>query len=185
MPCPDGHRSIWVGSTTNGESFPSPPPLSISPAHSTNLTNSTYALSFDWRRWCMMSAGPLIMKPTHRLGARMIRQAEDLPLSGGERRWLAYLTQHHKGRVPTVGCDRILRRKDDRIRGCCWFWRFFACRGCDGQPIGRNAAAAVCHARPKAANHLSARTRNSQGPASLHPPKEIPPSGGTAGLPGS
>jgi exopolyphosphatase/pppGpp-phosphohydrolase len=51
-------------------------------------------------------------------GARMLFDHDDLPLTGAERRALAFLTRYHKGRVPPVGRDNILRRRDnhDRLR---------------------------------------------------------------------
>jgi hypothetical protein len=39
-----------------------------------------------------------------------------LPLTGGERRTLAYLTLHHRGPVPTAGRDGVLQRHDDHDR---------------------------------------------------------------------
>jgi exopolyphosphatase/pppGpp-phosphohydrolase len=47
------------------------------------------------------------------VGAKMILRDESLPLSGAERRALAYLTRHHRGPVPDAGCDRILDEADD------------------------------------------------------------------------
>jgi len=52
--------------------------------------------------------------PEH--GARMVRQRRDLPLTGAERRRLAFLTRFHKGRVPERGHEPILRRKDNPER---------------------------------------------------------------------
>jgi len=49
-------------------------------------------------------------------GARMVLDADHLPLSASERRALAYLTRHHRGKVPDAGCDRILGRTDDHER---------------------------------------------------------------------
>jgi exopolyphosphatase/pppGpp-phosphohydrolase len=45
------------------------------------------------------------------IGARMILDA-CLPLSGFERRALAFLTRHHRGTIPELGEDRILRQTD-------------------------------------------------------------------------
>jgi exopolyphosphatase/pppGpp-phosphohydrolase len=47
-------------------------------------------------------------------GARMLMQQDHLPLSGCEQRALAYLTRYHRGCVPELGEDEILRRSDDR-----------------------------------------------------------------------
>ena len=46
-------------------------------------------------------------------GAKMILRDESLPLSGAERRALAYLTRYHRGPVPDAACDRILNESDD------------------------------------------------------------------------
>jgi exopolyphosphatase/guanosine-5'-triphosphate,3'-diphosphate pyrophosphatase len=46
-------------------------------------------------------------------GAKMILRDESLPLSGSERRALAYLTRYHRGEVPEAGRDRILSDDDD------------------------------------------------------------------------
>jgi len=46
-------------------------------------------------------------------GAKMVLRDESLPLSGSERRALAYLTRYHRGPVPETGDDRILRDDDD------------------------------------------------------------------------
>jgi exopolyphosphatase / guanosine-5'-triphosphate,3'-diphosphate pyrophosphatase len=46
-------------------------------------------------------------------GARMLIEADHLPLDGSERRALAYLTRYHRGKPPQIGVDEILRRHDD------------------------------------------------------------------------
>lgn len=51
-----------------------------------------------------------------REGARMLLQADHLPLSAAERRALAYLTRYHRGAVPEAGLDRVLSRRDDHER---------------------------------------------------------------------
>jgi exopolyphosphatase/pppGpp-phosphohydrolase len=45
------------------------------------------------------------------IGARMIQDAW-LPLSAFERRALAFLTRHHRGTIPAIGEDDILRETD-------------------------------------------------------------------------
>jgi len=50
------------------------------------------------------------------IGAEMIRDNTSLPLSTRERRALAYLTRHHRGPVPAVGRDSVLRESDDHQR---------------------------------------------------------------------
>jgi exopolyphosphatase / guanosine-5'-triphosphate,3'-diphosphate pyrophosphatase len=87
-----------------------------------DLTGSLHGLESSDLRLLRLAAvvhdvGRAVDDETHpQVGARMIREANDLPLTGGERRWLAYLTNYHKGRVPVAGCDRVLRRKDDHQR---------------------------------------------------------------------
>jgi len=46
-------------------------------------------------------------------GARMLLEADQLPLTSSERRSLAYLTRYHRGKPPEMGMDTILRRHDD------------------------------------------------------------------------
>lgn len=87
-----------------------------------DLTAHLHELDEDDHRLLRMAAmvhdvGRAIDESTHHLeGARMIRSAENLPLTGRERRLLAYLTRYHKGRVPPAGQDNILRRRDDHRR---------------------------------------------------------------------
>jgi exopolyphosphatase/guanosine-5'-triphosphate,3'-diphosphate pyrophosphatase len=47
-------------------------------------------------------------------GARMIAENLLLPLSARQRRAIAYLTRYHRGAVPRIGFDGILRRGDRR-----------------------------------------------------------------------
>lgn len=49
-------------------------------------------------------------------GARMILGDANLPLSPAERRSLAYLTLYHRGPVPPLGEDAVLRGGDDPDR---------------------------------------------------------------------
>lgn len=52
---------------------------------------------------------------THEVvGAEMILSDVALSLPGDARRWVAYLTLHHRGSVPDLGDDDILRASDDR-----------------------------------------------------------------------
>jgi exopolyphosphatase/guanosine-5'-triphosphate,3'-diphosphate pyrophosphatase len=61
--------------------------------------------------------GRSIDEETHpRQGARMLLKEPNLPLDEHERRWLAYLTRYHRGAVPDVRCDGILRRSDPHAR---------------------------------------------------------------------
>ena len=89
-----------------------------------DLTGAFHDLSGADRRLLRMAAivhdvGRAVDRETHpHHGARMVREHRDLPLSGGERRSLAYLTRYHRGRVPATRRDNILRKKDnhDRMR---------------------------------------------------------------------
>jgi hypothetical protein len=47
-------------------------------------------------------------------GARMIAEDESLPISTRQRRAISYLTRYHRGAVPRIGYDEILRRGDGR-----------------------------------------------------------------------
>jgi exopolyphosphatase/pppGpp-phosphohydrolase len=49
-------------------------------------------------------------------GANMLLDDEHLPLSATERRLLAYLTLHHRGKVPVAGADEVLAPGDDAER---------------------------------------------------------------------
>lgn len=49
-------------------------------------------------------------------GAAMILDEARLPLGEAERRRVAYLTRHHKGKVPATGEDAILDRAADDLR---------------------------------------------------------------------
>lgn len=52
---------------------------------------------------------------THEVvGAEMILSDVALALPSDARRWVAYLTLHHRGSVPDLGDDDILRAADDR-----------------------------------------------------------------------
>jgi exopolyphosphatase/guanosine-5'-triphosphate,3'-diphosphate pyrophosphatase len=52
----------------------------------------------------------------HLHGERMLRKARELPLNSRQRRALRYLTLFHRGQVPAVGEDGILRPGDGRKR---------------------------------------------------------------------
>ncbi len=47
------------------------------------------------------------------IGARMILRDRSLPLKNRQRRALAFLARHHRGTVPIIHEDRILRPHDD------------------------------------------------------------------------
>ena len=90
-----------------------------------DLTWPLHGLRMPDRRLLALAAvvhdvGRAIDDPTHpEQGARMLLEERALPISGTERRALAYLTRYHRGKVPQVGDDGILRRGDDadRLRG--------------------------------------------------------------------
>ena len=49
-------------------------------------------------------------------GARMLMENTSLPLTEAERRRLAFMTRHHRGRVPEVGAERYLNCNFDDLR---------------------------------------------------------------------
>jgi exopolyphosphatase/guanosine-5'-triphosphate,3'-diphosphate pyrophosphatase len=87
-----------------------------------DLTGSLHGLTSSDLRLLKLAAvvhdvGRSVDEETHhQVGAQMVRQAKNLPLTRSERRYLAYLTRHHKGPIPAAGCDGILRRRDNRDR---------------------------------------------------------------------
>jgi exopolyphosphatase/guanosine-5'-triphosphate,3'-diphosphate pyrophosphatase len=50
------------------------------------------------------------------LGAEMVLNDDWLPLNDSERRSIAYLTRYHRGAVPEMGFDEILRASENRKR---------------------------------------------------------------------
>lgn len=84
-----------------------------------DLTWPLHGLTRDDRRLLRLAAmahdvGRSIDDDTHpQQGAQMVMETDHLPLDAAERRALAYLTRHHRGKVPQAGTDEILRRTDD------------------------------------------------------------------------
>ena len=84
-----------------------------------SLTSPRHDLDAAHRRLLAMAAtvhdvGRVDGEDGHEIaGAKMILRDDSLPLSGAERRALAYLTRYHRGPVPDAGCDRILGESDD------------------------------------------------------------------------
>jgi exopolyphosphatase/pppGpp-phosphohydrolase len=84
-----------------------------------DLTWPLHTLSRSDRKLLQMAAivhdvGRSIDDATHpKQGAALLRDAQMLPISASERRALMYLTRHHRGDVPALGCDDILRGSDD------------------------------------------------------------------------
>lgn len=85
-----------------------------------DLTWPLHALNRADRKILQMAAivhdvGRCVDDDTHpKEGAALLRDAQLLPISATERRALVYLTRYHRGEVPTLGEDRILRLTDDR-----------------------------------------------------------------------
>ena len=83
------------------------------------LTASRHELPTTYRRLLAMAAmvhdvGRSNGEDGHEItGAKMILRDDVLPLTGAERRALAYLTRYHRGDVPDAGRDRILGDADD------------------------------------------------------------------------
>jgi exopolyphosphatase/guanosine-5'-triphosphate,3'-diphosphate pyrophosphatase len=86
------------------------------------LTSSNHdLLSADLRLLELASlvhdVGRSVDDETHpRQGARLLLHEPRLPLTDEERRHLAYLTRYHRGSVPELGSDGILRRSDPHRR---------------------------------------------------------------------
>lgn len=84
-----------------------------------DLTWALHGLGRRERRLLRLAAlvhdvGRVVDDRTHpKQGARMILQADHLPLGPGERRALAYLTRRHRGSVPDAGTDKYLHPDDD------------------------------------------------------------------------
>jgi exopolyphosphatase/pppGpp-phosphohydrolase len=88
-----------------------------------DLTRPIHGLGIADRRLLRLAAlvhdvGRAVCKATHPAeGAAMILAADrSLPLTGTERRQLAYLTTYHKGDVPSLGADTVLSPHDDADR---------------------------------------------------------------------
>jgi exopolyphosphatase/guanosine-5'-triphosphate,3'-diphosphate pyrophosphatase len=85
-----------------------------------DLTWPLHGLSQDERRILQLAAivhdvGRSVDDDTHpKEGARMLMEADHLPLDGSARRALAYLTRYHRGKPPQVDMEEILRRHDDK-----------------------------------------------------------------------
>lgn len=83
------------------------------------VTSSLHALTIRHRRLLKLAAlvhdvGRCKAGKAHAIvGAEMILDNATLPLSGSDRRALAYLTRYHKGAVPELGHDEILKDGDD------------------------------------------------------------------------
>ena len=83
------------------------------------LTRSRHALSEAHRRVLALATivhdvGRADGEDGHEIvGAKMILRDESLPLTGAERRAVAYLTRYHRGPVPDAGDDRVLNDADD------------------------------------------------------------------------
>lgn len=84
-----------------------------------DLTWPLHGLGRQQRRLLRKAAvvhdvGRSIDDDTHpQQGAKMLLETAHLPLDPPERRELAYLTRYHRGKVPELGMDSILRRTDD------------------------------------------------------------------------
>jgi exopolyphosphatase/guanosine-5'-triphosphate,3'-diphosphate pyrophosphatase len=85
-----------------------------------DLTRGLHALGNGPKR--LLSAAALLhdvgraVDPSEheRIGAEMILSDPSLRVSPDDRRWLAYLTLYHRGPVPELGRDEILRLGDGR-----------------------------------------------------------------------
>ena len=86
-----------------------------------DLTHDLHKL--DRRAHWALSAAALVHdvgrcvdpKDHARIGAEMVLSEPSIKLPSTARRWLAYLTLYHRGPVPELGADEILRPADDRL----------------------------------------------------------------------
>ena len=91
-------------------------------SHLFDLTRRLHGLSLAERRLLRLGAlvhdvGRSVSKPAHPAeGAAMLLDDTSLPLSGVERRALAYLTCYHRDAVPAAGEDAVLRAGDGAER---------------------------------------------------------------------
>ena len=85
-----------------------------------DLTRDFHSLGASERRLLTLAAlvhdvGRSVDADGHeRHGAAMLLADDSLPITPAERRALAYLTRHHRGRVPSLGDDEILTAHDPR-----------------------------------------------------------------------
>lgn len=85
-----------------------------------DLTQDLHDLAASHRRLLRLAAivhdvGRSVEDRRHpAIGAEMIQEDATLPISNQDRRRLAYLTRYHRGAVPEVGFDGILRDGDSR-----------------------------------------------------------------------
>jgi len=84
-----------------------------------DLTQDLHDLSHR-AQWTLIAAalvhdvGKSVDNDDHaRIGANILLTDPQLDLSPTSRRWLAYLTLHHRGQVPAPGKDEVLRSSDD------------------------------------------------------------------------
>jgi exopolyphosphatase / guanosine-5'-triphosphate,3'-diphosphate pyrophosphatase len=84
-----------------------------------DLTHHLHGLDGSHRQLLALAAlvhdvGRAINEDTHPVqGAKLLLRESWLPLAPAERRWLAYLTRHHRGAVPKPGRDDHLLDGDD------------------------------------------------------------------------
>jgi exopolyphosphatase/pppGpp-phosphohydrolase len=116
-------------------------------------------------RWAAVvhDVGRSICDETHpEQGAALVLDSAGLPLTATDRRYLAYLTLYHRGKVPEPGRDDLLARTDDHGR----LLRVLALlRAADG--LDNRALARKLHAPPKVSFGLAHRA-NGPRRSTLH-----------------
>ena len=123
-----------------------------------DLTRPLHALALADRRLLRLAAmvhdvGRSVDKAEHPTeGAWMLLADTALPLSGAERRELAYLTCYHRGGVPQPGHDAILHPGDDhgRLLRLLALLRTSDALDCRSLKPGRLVFALVAPANPRA-----------------------------------
>ena len=114
-------------------------------------------------RWAAIvhDVGRCVCDETHPAdGADLVRAERSLPLSAADRRALAFLTLHHRGKVPPAGRDGVLAPSDDRDRLLRVLALLRAADGLDNRALARRS-----DAPPRVVFGLTLRPAR---PATLH-----------------
>jgi exopolyphosphatase/pppGpp-phosphohydrolase len=107
--------------------------------------------------------GRSICDATHpKDGAALLLKDVALPLAPAERRHLAYLTLHHRDKVPPLGEDEVLDKSDDHVRLLKVLALLRAADGLDNRALGQKL-----HRPPRVEFGLVRKVKSSRLPT-LH-----------------